>query len=265
MSILSTLIIFGLWLSSLTLCCRLEVANLSVFLSLAMILGRTFLHTGLFIVAHDAANGSVWPQNRPINDFIGSVALTIYALLPYGKFVENHFQHHRYPASSEDPDFHDSQHKNLTAWYLKFMATYLNWRENLVLLVGMTLIFHGLRLGLHLSGINLVLFWAVPSFLSSMQLFYFGTFLPHRESHTGYADAHCARSSNFPIFWSFLTSYHFGYHWEHHEYPHLPWFEIPTVRRSARGRIKPQTQIPFTFPIRAHGRMDGIANGQGKG
>ncbi|MBD3338449.1 MAG: beta-carotene ketolase, partial [Candidatus Lokiarchaeota archaeon] len=23
---------------------------------------------------------------------------------------------------------------------------------------------------------------------------------------------------------------HFGYHWEHHEYPNIPWWRLPAVR-----------------------------------
>jgi hypothetical protein len=34
---------------------------------------------------------------------------------------------------------------------------------------------------------------------------------------------HNARSSSMPIWLSLLTCYHFGYHWEHHEYPYVPW------------------------------------------
>jgi len=233
LGILITFIIFSMWLSSFALLSYVDVAKLPVILVLIAVFGRTFLHTGLFIVAHDAAHGTIL-SHRNINHFIGSLAITMYALLSYKKFLENHWQHHKHVASSDDPDFHDGKHKNPVAWYVKFMLGYLDWKQNLVLLVWMSIIFHSLRLGLHIPGTNLIMFWALPSLLSSIQLFYFGTFLPHRQPKEGYTNIHRAKSSYFPRVWSFFTCYHFGYHWEHHEHPHLPWFKLPSVRKLAR-------------------------------
>jgi len=109
------------------------------------------------------------------------------------------------------------------------MRTYLDKKQNIILFFGMTILFHGVRLGFDVPAVNLLLFWILPLLLSSMQLFYFGTYLPHR-NHNGISDRHRARSSDFPLMISFLTCYHFGYHWEHHEYPHLPWFKLPAAR-----------------------------------
>jgi beta-carotene ketolase (CrtW type) len=96
----------------------------------------------------------------------------------------------------------------------------------------MSIIFYSLLWGLHIPMSNLILFWLLPLSLSSIQLFYFGIFLPHRRPKTGYTNRHCAKSSYYSIFWSFVTCYHFGYHWEHHEYPHLPWYKLPLAVRS---------------------------------
>ena len=52
--------------------------------------------------------------------------------------------------------------------------------------------------------------------LSSLQLFIFGIFLPHRKRDPGLKDESCTRSIHLPVFWSFITCYHFGYHQEHH-------------------------------------------------
>ncbi|MBV9387513.1 MAG: fatty acid desaturase [Chroococcidiopsidaceae cyanobacterium CP_BM_ER_R8_30] len=230
LGILSTFMIFIMWLGSFVILSYVNVAKLPVILVLMAVFGRTFLHTGLFIVAHDAAHGAILPY-RKINHLIGALAITFYALLSYKKFVENHWKHHIYVASPDDPDFHNGKHKNPIAWYVRFMLGYLDWKQNLALTVLMTIIFHSLRLGLHIPGMNLVLFWALPSLLSSIQLFYFGTFLPHRQPKEGYTNIHCAKSSYFPCVWSFFTCYHFGYHWEHHEYPHIPWFKLPSARK----------------------------------
>jgi beta-carotene/zeaxanthin 4-ketolase len=77
--------------------------------------------------------------------------------------------------------------------------------------------------------INVGLFWAFPLILSSLQLFYFGTFLPHRQPLEGYNNFHRANSTQLPIFLSFLSCYHFGFHQEHHEFPYIPWWQLPMI------------------------------------
>ncbi len=93
------------------------------------------------------------------------------------------------------------------------------------------IIFLVLHFGAHICIANLLLFWILPILLSTLQLFFFGTYLPHRFA-IGEAEkagnSHHAISSNYPIVLSFLTCYHFGYHWEHHEYPFLPWYKLPS-------------------------------------
>jgi beta-carotene ketolase (CrtW type) len=128
-----------------------------------------------------------------------------------------------------DPDFHDGIHRNIFAWHLRFMQGYLDFRQGLDLFWGMGLVFVIFCFGFHISIANLFLYWLLPIILSSIQLFLFGTYLPHRLNTT--ENAHHAVSSHFSIFWSFLTCYHFGYHWEHHEYPTVPWYRLPSMRQ----------------------------------
>jgi len=71
----------------------------------------------------------------------------------------------------------------------------------------------------------------VPSIASSLQLFFFGTYLPHREPEGGYVSETRAQSSNWSVFWSFITCYHFGYHEEHHEQPNVPWWGLPGLHQ----------------------------------
>lgn len=222
-------IILLLWGSSLVVLTRIDLSTLSVWL-LPAILGRTFLHTGLFIIAHDAMHGTVCPSDRRTNHLIGKMALTLYGFLLYDRCLERHWQHHRYPGRLGDPDYHDGLHNSAIGWYFSFMRRYIDAQQMLVLGIGMTVAFHGLHFVLHAPYLNLLLLWVVPTILSSIQLFYFGTYLTHRLPEGGYDNSHHAKSISFPAFWSFLACYHFGYHWEHHEYPHLPWYKLPTTR-----------------------------------
>jgi beta-carotene/zeaxanthin 4-ketolase len=243
--ILVALAIVALWIGSLILVCRLDISTLWPVWILPIFLGRIFIQTGLFIVAHDAIHGSVLPGNRIVNQSVGRLTLALYALLPYRKLAHHHWQHHLQPGCSGDPDFHDGIHDSWGAWYLKFMQEYLDFWQKIVLVVGMPIIFWTLYWGFDVPIPNLLLFWVLPIVLSSMQLFFFGTYLPHRSTDTilsnQHPNSHNAISSNYPIFWSFVTCYHFGYHWEHHEYPSLPWYLLPSIRQHQRN-LSPQHQ-----------------------
>jgi beta-carotene ketolase (CrtW type) len=224
----SALIAVG-WLVSLLVALSLDMDKLSVGMALVVIGGRTFLHTGMFITAHDAAHGTLYSPSRVINDRVGALAISLYALLPYPKFVECHGLHHQIPGRVGDPDYHDGKHSHPLAWYAKFMQGYLDDRQSLRVFVWFTIIFHVVRVGFGVSALNILLFWVLPILLSSLQLFFFGTYLPHRQPQGGYSNRHHALSSHLPVWLSFVTCYHFGYHWEHHEYPHLPWFALPSA------------------------------------
>lgn len=232
--ILMAAVIIFFWLSSFIVLLRVDISQIPWFLIILIVFVRAFLHTGLFITAHDAIHGTVFPQNRTVNDFIGGVAAQMYVLLPFKILLEKHQLHHNYPASEKDPDFWRNGKENPILWYINFMREYLKGNQSWIVLIGMSVIFYSLWLGIHIPLINLVLFWLFPLFISSIQLFYFGIFLPHRQPKDGYNNRHRAISINFSVFWSFLSCYHFGYHWEHHEYPQLPWYKLPSVIKSAK-------------------------------
>jgi beta-carotene ketolase (CrtW type) len=223
--IIMAFIIIGLWASSLLFLLNLDVSQMPELWILLAILWQTFLYTGLFITAHDAMHGVVFPQNHKINNLIGSIAVFLYGLFSYKNLLKKHWLHHHHPASELDPDFHDNKHKNFFAWYFHFMKGYWSWTR----LIGLMFIFNFLIYIVHVPKTNLSLFWVIPPLLSSVQLFYFGTFLTHQEPKGGYTNRHCTQSTSFPIFWSFITCYHFGYHQEHHEYPHVPWWKLPEI------------------------------------
>ena len=224
-----SLTIFALWLISLIFCFKLDISNLSLIALFAGIYVRTFLHTGIFIVIHDSIHGVV-THNQKLNSSIGRVAALLYALLPYETLAKNHHQHHRYPATDLDPDFCITNSNRYWLWYASFMKDYQQGKQFWILFWGMTVIFWCL-IGFHVAIANIFLFWVIPIILSSLQLFTFGIYLPHRPTPEGHDDRHRARSNNYPLFLSFITCYHFGYHWEHHQYPHLPWYKLPLARQ----------------------------------
>jgi len=204
---------------------------------LLAVLLRSFLHTGLFIVAHDAMHGVLRPACPESNARWGHLALTLYAGLTYDSCRAKHALHHRFSGGQGDPDVHGSEGPELRAalhWLIHFLGGYLSWGQMARLLGGWGAL--GL-LSLALTptaGLNLLLFCILPLLLSSLQLFVFGTYLPHRaiDPQSG---THRPRSLDLPVWLSLLTCYHFGYHWEHHQYPWLAWHELPNSRSCSRG------------------------------
>jgi beta-carotene ketolase (CrtW type) len=225
--------IVGLWILSLALLLSLNLGDMGWGWLLLALLARTFLHTGLFILAHDAMHRSLLPSYPRGNDLLGAIALCLYACLPYHSCRLNHARHHRYPAQTGDPDFHDGINSQPWRWYLKFMSEYLSIKQ-WSLFLGVVCVVSAIAIGVyHLSPFRLLWWWILPLLLSSIQLFVFGTYLPHRRTEEG--NAHRAHTIDYPLLWSFLTCYHFGYHWEHHEYPQTPWYRLPALYLQARS------------------------------
>jgi len=223
------LLIVTAWAGSLLW--TLQGTSLTPAALLPLILIRTFLQTGLFIVGHDAMHGSLLPGSPLWNQWIGRLVLGLYAWLPWEPSCRNHRSHHRAPGSRHDPDHQGGRSCGPLLWYVRFMASYLSpvqmggllctWLVSLLLLRP----FHPHPLA------SLLLFWALPLWLSSLQLFVFGTYLPHRETSGRSSDRHRAASLRWPELLSLLACFHFGYHWEHHQLPQLPWYRLPAVRR----------------------------------
>lgn len=195
------------------------------------VVALTWLSVGLFIVAHDAMHGSLCPANRRLGTIIGTVALLLYAGLNLPALRDKHHLHHRHPGSAKDPDFAPATPNHAPSWYARFMHNYFGVPELLLMTARV-----GLYLLLGAKVQNVLLFFALPGILSSLQLFYFGTFLPHRHTLGGngcqdFADAHHARSNEVGYIASLISCFHFGYHHEHHLHPSVPWWRLPGLRR----------------------------------
>lgn len=209
-----------------------QFSTLGVLAAPLLIAAICWLNVGLFIIAHDAMHGSLAPGRLGVNRGFGRVALLLYAGFWYDALLPKHMAHHRGPGTETDPDFHAGRPDRFLPWYGKFMREYFGWPQLLVL-TAPVLVY--LAVGVPVA--NLLLFWAGPALLSSVQLFYFGTYRPHRVEAQAFADDHRARSSELGWLGSLLSCYHFGYHHEHHLKPHVPWWGLPAERRrQARSR-----------------------------
>ena len=214
----------------------LRWSPVTVALAPLLVAAECWLGAGLFIVAHDAMHGSLAPGRPKLNRAVGQACLAIYAAFPYERLSHKHYAHHRHSGGEGDPDFHTGAPRSFWRWYAKFFREYFGVRQ-MATITGVFLVYW---LVLGAPVLNCLLFWALPTIGSSLQLFLFGTWLPHRHDDEPFVDRHNARTLAFPGWLSLLTSFHFGYHREHHLWPQTPWWDLPRRQRElASPPVKP--------------------------
>lgn len=185
---------------------------------------QSFLNIGLFITAHDAMHGTLSPDYPKFNQGLGTLCLLLYAGFSFKKLKSQHILHHRFPATEQDPDFARNHNERLFNWFFHFIKNYFGLKEFIFMTIMVT--FVTLMSG---SLLKMLLIYALPSMTSALQIFYFGTYLPHRTPPEGHTHPDRAISNSYSTWVSFLTCYHFGYHQEHHETPAVPWWKLPEV------------------------------------
>ena len=208
-----------LWLVTLSAYLLYVPFSFSSPVSYLGVLLITHLYTGLFITAHDAMHGTV-STNKKLNKRIGQVAAGLFAFNSYNQLINKHHDHHRHVATAQDPDYHNG---HFFSWYWHFLKEYISWQQ----VVLMAITFNVLKLVLPTESV--VAYWMLPAVLSTLQLFYFGTYLPHRKRyHT--LNKHKAGSQRLNHLWAFSSCYFFGYHYEHHLLPATPWWQLWKVK-----------------------------------
>lgn len=215
-------LIIGLWFLSLYFLLQINVdfSNPWIYLGIAV---QMHLYTGLFITSHDAMHGLV-SGNKRVNHAMGWLSALLFSYNFYWKLFPKHHEHHRFVATDDDPDYHPSQ--NFFIWYWSFITTYISiWQ---VLLMAVT--FNVLKL--FIPQVNLIVFWMLPAILATLQLFYFGTYVPHKGTKT---NKHHSGSQSKNHIWAFVSCYFFGYHYEHHDSPGTPWWRLWKVKESRQN------------------------------
>ena len=180
-----------------------------------LLLLQTHLYTGLFITAHDAMHGVV-SSNKTLNKTIGIICALLFAYNWYPRLYPRHHRHHKFVATAQDPDYHGG---NFWLWYFSFLKQYITWPQ----MLAMAITFNLLKFYFPLE--NVVMYWMLPAILATFQLFYFGTYQPHKGEHEA-ENRHKSTTLNRNHFWAFISCYFFGYHFEHHDKPFLPWWQL---------------------------------------
>jgi len=204
--------------------------------ALALAAVQCWLSVGVFIVCHDAMHGSLVPGKPKLNGAIGTVLLALYAGFAWRQLRDAHFAHHKLAGHAGDPDFDEHHPGDFRRWYATFFRRYFGWRS--ILFVHTVVGIYWLVLDIPM--VQIVMLYGLPALASSLQLFYFGTFRPHRhmpgEDAAAFADRHNTRSEGFGTIASLATCFHFGYHLEHHRRPDVPWWALPGARRAGVGQ-----------------------------
>ncbi len=184
---------------------------------------QTYFFTGLFITAHDSMHGTVSKRKR-INSGIGELVTFLYAGLSYQKLKKKHILHHKFPGTEKDPDYSEKQ--NFIIWYYSFMKEYISFIQIIIMAISFNL------LKIISDDLRIISFWVIPAILSTFQLFYFGTYKPHKKPHSDKMKPHNARSLSKNHFWAMISCYFFGYHYEHHSFPNIPWWRLSKKKKS---------------------------------
>jgi beta-carotene/zeaxanthin 4-ketolase len=221
--VITALVIILLWAYTLTVSFTLVSPSFTELLEVVVLFSiQTYLFTGLFITAHDSMHGLVAPPNKKLNKFIGSLCLIFYALFSFKKLKQEHEHHHNHSGSDSDPDFYKDGSGAFFYWYIHFLLHYISLTQ----LISMALLANFFIYVLHIPQINVYLLWALPAATSTLQLFYFGTYLPHRKTDVPFQDSNNAASLHYSRMLSLLACYHFGCHLTHHRYPYIPWWKL---------------------------------------
>ncbi len=198
---------------------------------------QCWLSVGVFIISHDAMHGTLAPGRPRVNSAVGAVLLFLYAGFGWRKMRDAHFDHHKLAGHAGDPDFDENNPDHFLRWYATFFRRYFGWKS--IAWVSSVVTVYWLIVGV--SMVQLIMLYGLPAIASSLQLFYFGTYRPHRHEKRpdegdrlsrGFSDEHNARSDEFGTLASLATCFHFGYHLEHHRRPDVPWWALPAARRS---------------------------------
>lgn len=218
-----SIVLISMWVGHLLYILLVPLSAISAILHIGL---QTFFSTGLFITAHDSMHGIAAPYRPNLNRKLGAIAIFLYGGFSYQKLLSAHLAHHENPASLTDPDFTTHPQEKFLPWLFQFGRRYYGSAEYL-------------KMHLHVFIVWIIggalwkvfAFFAIPAWLSALQLFYFGTYLPHRlDAAHPHNNLHRARSNEMPLLVSLVTCYHFGYHLEHHENPGSPWWTLPRIK-----------------------------------
>ncbi len=229
----------------------------------------------LLILMHDGVHYRLF-RNRQLNDWTSELILAWPNLISARAYRKNHFAHHRYLDTAEDPDW--IRHQGDPAWvfpkhwgkvatlmirdicgvgaifYLK-LARMLLSRDT-----GVSVRFLAARYGFYVALIVifawfgalhlLLMYWFVPMFTWLIMIFRIRSIAEHFAigGRSGaYAHTRSTRASILEHI--FVAPKNVNYHIEHHFYPSVPFYRLPQLHRTlmAKSEFKESVHITKSY------------------
>jgi fatty acid desaturase len=227
---------------------------------------------GLLILMHDGVHYRLF-RNRQLNDWTAEVILAWPNLISARSYRKNHFAHHRFLDTAQDPDW--ARHQGDSAWVFP-----KNWGKLAYLMLrdisGVGAIFY-LRLARMLlsrdSGVSgrflfarygfyvavvlafawfgalhlLLMYWFVPLFTWLIMIFRIRSIAEH-SAIEGRIDAYAhTRSTRASILEHvFVAPKNVNYHIEHHFYPSVPFYRLPQLHRTLMSKSEFRDSVHVT-------------------
>ena len=226
----------------------------------------------LLILMHDGVHYRLF-RNRQLNDWTAEVILAWPNLISARSYRKNHFAHHRFLDSPQDPDW--ARHQGDSAWVFPKQwgkLAYLMLRD----ISGVGAIFY-LRLARMLlsrdSGVSgrflfarygfyvavvlafawfgalhlLLMYWFVPLFTWLIMIFRIRSIAEH-SAIEGRSDAYAhTRSTRASILEHiFVAPKNVNYHIEHHFYPSVPFYRLPQLHRTLMSKSEFRDSVHVT-------------------
>ena len=212
----------------------------------------------LAVLMHDFAHYR-FMKNKAVSDWIGDV----FCAWPVGVTVEgyrvNHLAHHRYLNTDQDPDWVAklgsrtftfpqemrfallnvagyfvgvSSMRDLHTAFVRLQAddhSSLNYK--LLRYGSYALVFVILTLGGWWT--EYFFYWAIPYLTGFFLLLYIRSVAEHFGETMDYSEEMTGTRTVIPYFWErwFFCPHNVSYHLEHHEYPSVPFYNLPALNR----------------------------------
>lgn len=250
--------VLGEWIAiglSILLCERLGRNPWLYVLVLAFIGGRQH---ALFHLAHEATHYHLF-RNRQLNDWFGDLLLAWPCLHSIPLYRQRHFGHHRHIGTLDDPHIDETYAKNPSGWrfpktrfelfswllrrllgftFPRYLKAFLrgfpkgSWRGQLALKLGYYLlalsaitILHGWRV--------VLVYWIVPlatwtPMIRDLRLAAEHFAIDGEEDPLGRKSRSVSPNLLERIFVCSKSTY---FHSEHHDYPSVPFYHLPSLHR----------------------------------
>ena len=264
---------------------HVEVINLRWLLYVPVLLFQGLWLYRIYIIGHETAHKKLFPKSLQINDFMGSLVL-LPLLVPINIYRKIHYFHHGFNRKDEHTSNLDTfvvkgKFKSAKTvfyyiiWYLsifcgglflhslisvilflfippqlavKISPAFKGWRWKdqfkAITLFGIgiaihygTYYFFGLETYLLFLGYPMLSFAWVMSFL---------VYVFHYDTTIGEQVRYNVRSvRQVPVISWILMN--FNEHATHHQYPHIPWYELPSKRKALPQEFSEKNQNTWSF------------------